>query len=304
MSAAGRGELYGGRNRRSGVGRARHRYHRHCAPALSVRESSRAADGALALLVAAWSAVAQSPLDAQAAYCMPAARAGSCPVGGGLSLERDGYGWITRYDADGKLLAARWVDGLHAPTGMAAVGNLLYVVDRDGVHEIDISTSRILRTLALPGARFPNDIAAAPSGELFVSDFEGNRIYRLDSARDSEIWFEGPALQNPNGLIVDGDALVVATWGRSSRHRASRSPTSAPCCASTLPNGHFSRSVAVRSSFDGVVVVATITLPPIGRAADCYGSRVTAACIRSSPGFINWPTSATTPPAAASPCRI
>jgi hypothetical protein len=109
--------------------------------------------------------------------------------------------------------SARTVNPLDAPTGIAAVGNLLYVADRAGVHEIDVPRARIIPTIPIPGSRFLNDVAAAPNGELFVSDFEANRIYRLNRQRQPEIWLEGPALQNPNGLIVDGDHLVVATWG-------------------------------------------------------------------------------------------
>lgn len=134
-------------------------------------------------------------------------------LGGGLSLARDGYGWLTRYDADGKLIKGRWVEGMDAPTGIASVGNLLYVADRAGVHEVDVQRAKIVRTIAIPGSKFLNDVAAAPNGDLFVSDFEANRIYRLDRERKPEVWLEGEQLQNPNGLIVDGAHLVIATWG-------------------------------------------------------------------------------------------
>jgi hypothetical protein len=48
---------------------------------------------------------------------------------------------------------------------------------------------------------------------LFVSDFEANRIYRLTRERKAEVWLEGDELENPNGLIVDGNYLIIATWG-------------------------------------------------------------------------------------------
>jgi hypothetical protein len=134
-------------------------------------------------------------------------------LGGGLSLERDGVGWLSRYDEEGKLLKARWVEGMDAPTGIAAVGNLLYVADRGGVHEIDVQQAKVLRTIEIPDSKFLNDVAAARSGDLFVSDFEANRIYRLDADKKTEVWLEGEQLQNPNGLIVDGDHLIIATWG-------------------------------------------------------------------------------------------
>ncbi|MCM8812671.1 MAG: SMP-30/gluconolactonase/LRE family protein [Candidatus Omnitrophica bacterium] len=134
-------------------------------------------------------------------------------LGGGISLARDGFGWLTRYDENGKLLNARWVEGMDAPTGIAAVGNLLYVADRAGVHEIDVKRAKILRTIEIPNSKFLNDIAAAPNGELFISDFEANRIYRLNRERKAEVWLDGVELQNPNGLIVEGNNLIIATWG-------------------------------------------------------------------------------------------
>lgn len=134
-------------------------------------------------------------------------------LGGGMSVERDGIGWITRFSADGQLLEARWINGLDAPTGLTSHGNTLYAVDRAGVLEIDVGTHRVLRTIALPDAVTPNDIAAAADGTLYVSDMAGNRIYRIAPGEDAEAWLQDENLEGPNGLWVDGDMLLVATWG-------------------------------------------------------------------------------------------
>lgn len=182
------------------------------------------AAGVLALLLALLSPAASAaeaaaandnPLDApEAAFWHARSRTWFVSnLGGGLSLERDGIGWLSRYDDSGNLLAARWLEGMDAPTGIAAVGDRLYVADRGGVHEIDVETATILRTITIAGSRFLNDVAAAPNGDLYVSDFEANRIYRLNRQREAEVWLEGEQLQNPNGLIVDGEHLIIATWG-------------------------------------------------------------------------------------------
>lgn len=134
-------------------------------------------------------------------------------LGGGMSVERDGIGWISRYSETGQLLEARWVEGLDAPTGLTSHGGLLYAVDRAGVLEIDIAARRVLRTIALPDAVTPNDIAVAADGTLFVSDMAGNRIYRVVPRGEAEAWLQDPNLEGPNGLLVDGDRLLVATWG-------------------------------------------------------------------------------------------
>jgi hypothetical protein len=133
-------------------------------------------------------------------------------LGGGLSLEKDGFGWVSRFDRHGGLLAARWIENLDAPTGMASIGDSLYVADRGRVVEIDVPSAQIRREIVLAGAEFVNDVAAAPNGDIYVSDTATNRIYKITDGA-VEVWLQSVALQGPNGLWVDGDRLVVATWG-------------------------------------------------------------------------------------------
>lgn len=172
---------------------------------------------ALVLTLAGGSALAdsQAPLDApESAHWHADTQSWYVSsLGGGMSVERDGIGWISRFSAAGQLLEARWIEGLDAPTGLASFGGLLYAVDRDGVVEIDMAKRRVLRTIALPGAITPNDIAAAADGTLFVSDMAGNRIYRIPAGGEAEAWLQDTDLEGPNGLWVDGNALLVATWG-------------------------------------------------------------------------------------------
>lgn len=129
-----------------------------------------------------------------------------------VTLEEDGYGWITRLDENGQITANRWVEGLDAPTGMASYGDRLFVGDRGVVVEIDIPTAEIIKKHRLPDSEFINDVAAAPNGDIFISDTFTDRIYRLkDGVVD--LYLEDSQLEYPNGLWVDGQQLIVATWG-------------------------------------------------------------------------------------------
>jgi outer membrane protein assembly factor BamB len=130
-----------------------------------------------------------------------------------VTLEEDAYGWITRLDKNRKILSNRWIEGLDAPTGMAVYKNKLYVGDRGVVVEIDISKGEIIRKIPLPGAEFINDVAVSSKGEVYISDTFGNRIYRLNKKGKVEVFLENAMLDYPNGLWVDGDDLIVATWG-------------------------------------------------------------------------------------------
>jgi hypothetical protein len=138
-------------------------------------------------------------------------------LGGGISLERDNYGWITRTDEKGNIIDPFWIgknEGMHAPSGMIVTDEFLYVCDRDGVHQINITQKAITAFYPLPGGEFINDIAMASNGDLYVSDFFGNRIYKLPAdTRKAEVWLETDALQAPDGLYMDNDHLIVACWG-------------------------------------------------------------------------------------------
>lgn len=138
-------------------------------------------------------------------------------LGGGISLERDNYGWISRTDEKGEIIDPFWIgqdEGMHAPSGMIITDEFLYVCDRDGVHQIDIARKIITAFYPLPGGEFINDIAMASNGDLYISDFFGNRIYKLPaSTRKAEVWIETDELQAPDGLYMDKDKLIVACWG-------------------------------------------------------------------------------------------
>ena len=139
-------------------------------------------------------------------------------LGGGISLERDGYGWITRLDSQGSVIDRRWVSGLDAPSGMISTDQKLYVCDRDGVVQIDIESGKIDQTYLMPMAEFINDITMSSNGDLYVSDFFGNAIYRLPAdSRKPELFVEID--DSPDGLYMNEDRLIVVTWGKDVNRR-------------------------------------------------------------------------------------
>jgi hypothetical protein len=131
----------------------------------------------------------------------------------GQILEKDGNGYISRLSPDGKVVAAKWVTGLNAPKGIRSVGNTLWVADIDEVVAIDIRTARIKERVKVDGAQFLNDLAAAPDGTVYVSDSTLSRIYAVKDGKSS-VFVEGAeVVEQPNGLLVDGDKLILGTIG-------------------------------------------------------------------------------------------
>ena len=131
---------------------------------------------------------------------------------GGSPTDKDRNGFISKVSLDGKMVALKWVTGLDAPKGLALAGERLYVADIDRLVEIDVKTGTILARYPAKGAQFLNDVAADADGRVYVSDMFVNTIWRLADGR-FELWLASKELNSPNGLLVQGDRLIVAAWG-------------------------------------------------------------------------------------------
>jgi hypothetical protein len=131
----------------------------------------------------------------------------------GQPTDRDGNGRIVKLNADGTVAAADWVTGLHAPKGLRAHQGTLWVADLDEVIGFEIATGRESARIKIDGAQFLNDVATGADGTVYVSDFTANRIYAI---RDGKVatFAEGEQLEYPNGLLVEGNRLIVGSWGK------------------------------------------------------------------------------------------
>ncbi len=130
----------------------------------------------------------------------------------GSGMEHDAYGYISKVSMDGKLLEKYWIAGLDAPKGLFIKDRLLYVSDIDKLVVIDLESGSVSARYIAEGAKFLNDIAIDSSGNVYVSDMLTDRIYRL-SGETFALWLESSELESPNGLRVEGNDLLVATWG-------------------------------------------------------------------------------------------
>jgi sugar lactone lactonase YvrE len=125
-------------------------------------------------------------------------------------------GYVVRVTTDGEMLEPQWVTGLSGPTGVAVVGDRLYVVERPGVAVIDTNEGTIVERypIATEGG-FLNDLAVHDNGVVFVSDSRLGAIYRV-TGEGSELWLRHESIAGANGLVVEGGRLVVTTMGSES----------------------------------------------------------------------------------------
>ena len=134
-------------------------------------------------------------------------------------LAKDGNGYISRLTPDGKVVDMKWATGLNGPKGMRSIGGTLWVADIDEVVAIDIASGTITSRVSVQGATFLNDLAMAPDGTVYVSDSQGSRIYAVRDGTAS-VFVEGADLvQQANGLLVDGNRLILGTVGPAASAR-------------------------------------------------------------------------------------
>ncbi|QPJ65233.1 MAG: hypothetical protein G3M78_07450 [Candidatus Nitrohelix vancouverensis] len=145
-------------------------------------------------------------------------------VNGG-ARQKNNNGFITKLFPDGSIENLNFIQSgrlgttLHAPKGLAIVGERLYVTDIDRVCFFDKASGKFLGSIGLSimGARFLNDIAADPEGNLYISDTHANIIFKLSRGQSyaASILAKGSRLRNPNGLVYDAarKRLLAAAYG-------------------------------------------------------------------------------------------
>jgi len=94
----------------------------------------------------------------------------------GAPTDQDDNGFITKLNPDGSVAQLAWISGeseevtLHAPKGMAILGDTLYVADIDCVRMFVNSTGAPAGEVCIDGATFLNDVTAGPGGQIYVTD--------------------------------------------------------------------------------------------------------------------------------------
>jgi sugar lactone lactonase YvrE len=105
------------------------------------------------------------------------------------------------------------VGGLNAPKGLRSHNGTLWTADIDEVIGIDIASATVTSRTKIAGAMFLNDVAVGPDGTVYVTDMMANRIHAVRDGM-ATVFAEGEQLEWPNGLLVDGNRLIVGGWGK------------------------------------------------------------------------------------------
>lgn len=129
-----------------------------------------------------------------------------------FSVKPEPSGYISILGLDGEILRHRWVEGLHAPTGMDIWRDTLFVAEREALVAIQLPGGEIAGRWPIPDPVFPNDLVIDDQGTIYISDtrtddWADSRVYRFRNGEFDVFANEG--ISRANGLwIVDGWLLV------------------------------------------------------------------------------------------------
>jgi sugar lactone lactonase YvrE len=128
-------------------------------------------------------------------------------IGGVPPNKKDGDGYIALLTKDGKMVKKEWVTGIHAPKGLHFFKDKLFVGDIDAVVEIDIEMGKIENNHPITDAVFINDLDIDANGDIYVTDSQDEKVFRLANGKSS-LWLDLKGFY-PNGILVEESRILI-----------------------------------------------------------------------------------------------
>ena len=97
---------------------------------------------------------------------------------------------------------------LKGDTLLAAAGD----APNAGLFGFDVATGAIIQFIPLPGVGLPNDIAIDGDGVIYVTDYWGDKLYKIEGSTPS-VYIGTGLLDYPNGMVYDDryNRLLIAS---------------------------------------------------------------------------------------------
>lgn len=130
---------------------------------------------------------------------------------------KDGVGFISKVNPNGKIENLKWATGLDAPKGMGVYKGKLYVADISRVDVIDIASGKTTDKIEIEGAKFLNDITVDKNGKVFVSDTGTGKIFTLNGNK-AELYFESAEFKGINGLLAEGNDIYIVDFANGNNY--------------------------------------------------------------------------------------
>ena len=167
----------------------------------------------------------------------------------GLVVARDGTVFYSQPEAVGRRTPDGVVDDAWVVVaGADTLWGVMLSPDNQRLYAASPSTGSVfvidvnagVLAFEIPGFEGPNGLTVDAAGTLFVSDFFANAVFALDvrsSAADTVQRTVTLQVITPNGLLVDGDDLLVLGYQGGGLHRLVGGRIGAPGAVTTEASG-------------------------------------------------------------------
>jgi DNA-binding beta-propeller fold protein YncE len=133
-------------------------------------------------------------------------------VGDKLFVSNLKGGFISELTTEGKFIRRKFQKTvLHAPKGLAAINNTLYVTDTSRIVGFDINTGEQVFELTIPAAIFLNDVCTTEKNMLAVTDSKTNQVHLVNTV-DKTIQYSG-SIAGVNGITYDAKTKQLYACG-------------------------------------------------------------------------------------------
>ncbi len=130
--------------------------------------------------------------------------------------------WLVSNYASGEIVAidttgeqSIFSDLLPSTVGLKVHDDMLYAASSDGVAMFDLASGNLIGLVDVPEAALLNDIDFDLQGNLFVSDYWGNQIFKVDTDLLSYDLFIDYGIIAPNGMIFDEEFNRMIVCGHN-----------------------------------------------------------------------------------------
>ncbi len=123
--------------------------------------------------------------------------------------------FITKTDMDGNIIENKFIRGLTCPTGICVLEDRLYIVERFGLAVFNLQLNKVETRYRITDTEFLNDVSVDSAGTIYISDSGSDIIYRIKDGI-FEKWLTSKEIDKTNGVLVDGDRLLVGVNADSS----------------------------------------------------------------------------------------
>jgi len=129
------------------------------------------------------------------------------------STNGDDVGWVSKLAADGSMIDSRWATDLRHPMGMRVSGKRLWINNTTEIVGLNLDNPNDRIVHPIDGAISLNDLATDSSGHAYLSDSMNSRVVRVDLATGENSTYISTLPSSPNGVLIQGDRLYIASWG-------------------------------------------------------------------------------------------